>query len=120
MMKEEFWFVAECKDSVDNKHYRVWVHRIGSSARLTVDGKGKGIPVDANTEDEVVNQIFIELQMEVEKILSRAEVARATNKHLEEAEEASSDSEADDSVQIIDEESEGPSDSAHQQQSSAP
>lgn len=118
-MKEELWFVAECEDLADNCHYLVWVHRIGSSARLTVDGRGRGVHVDAKTEDEVVDQILVVLKMVVEKTLSREEVARATNKHLEDAEEASSDSEADDSEQIIDEESEEPSESAHQQQGSA-
>jgi hypothetical protein len=119
-MKEELWFVAECEDLVDSSHYRVWVHRSGSSARLTVDGMGRAIPVDAKTQDEVIAQILIKLQMKVKKTLSRAEVARATNRHLEEAEEASSDSEADDSEQIIGEESEEHSESAPQQQSSAP
>ncbi|MBH1634016.1 hypothetical protein I5U65_02335 [Stenotrophomonas maltophilia] len=120
-MKEELWFVAECEDLVDNSHYRVWVHRSGSSARLTVAGTGRRVPVDAKTQDEAVAQILIKLQMSVEKILSRAEVARATNKHLlQDVGEASSDSEADDSEQIIDEESEEPSESTPQQQSSAP
>lgn len=119
-MKEELWFVAECEDLVDSSHHRVWVHRSGSSARLTVDGTGRRVPVDAKTQDEVMAQILIKLQMKVKKTLSRAEVARATNRHLEEAEEASSDIEADDSEQIIGEESEEHSESAPQQQSSAP
>lgn len=119
-MKEELWFLADCEDLADKSYHRVWVYWSGSSAKLIVDEMGSGVVVDAKTQEEVVAEIFIKLQMKVVRILSRAEAARGMNKHLEDAEVPSSDSDADDSLQITDEESEEPSESTPQQQSWVP